>query len=648
MTALETATSAPLPPASMASIAPTSVAADIGPHPPRARLALNVGVVGYGVENRQAPPTDGLRARIRTVLTTAREAAGAVARTHPEAFQATAPVLRLISTLETRLDRAAAQLALDLGFEVQAVLPCPRETLVGSLAGTGPEFLALLDRATAVFELDGAYNGTLAAHEAGEAAAEVLLDQSDLLIVLGDVNDPSSRTAWYVVAQARERELAMVALAEPEAESLAITISDRVGKPVQADLTTLRSHLETLLSPPAAGEDDKAEPDDKASATNADGTHRPLQDYFAETMPRRSWLAWTWTVFTGLVADNRLRRPRIRFDAFATSVTQWSRPWQATPQLPADLRQHIDQTLRTSYVWPDSMSLYYGGAYRGSFVISTLLGMATVLVVLLSFAVASGPDDDLSRLASVLFVLIILAATGLANRRRWHERWLDYRLLAELLRQQRFLAPMGRVPKFARLPAHDSYHDPRGTWMAWQAHAVARDAGLVTARVDAPYRSAYLAYLRDGLIMGIPPDIGQLDYHESAARRFERLELRAGDLKEGLMWAAIAVAIIEVADNRLWAGWNLPPWFSALVAVFAGLGGAITSVAGQADAGRVKKRSRAMRERLDHIRGSLERPEAATSAAALAELADAAADAMVAELADYRMVFQGKPLKYPG
>src|SRR5690606_36496816 len=100
--------------------------------------------------------------------------------------------------------------------------------------------------------------------------------------------------------------------------------------------------------------------------------------------------------------------------------------------------------------------------------------------------------------------------------------------------------------------------------------------------------------------------------------------------------------------NRLWATWNLPPWFSALVAVFAGVGGAISSVAGQADAGRVKKRSRAMRERLDHIRGSLERPEAASSAAALAEVADAAADAMVAELADYRMVFQSKPLKYPG
>lgn len=624
----------------MAKFAPPTTLAALGPHPPKARLALNVGVVGYGVENRQAPPSPALRSRIQTVLTTAAGAAREAAEATPAAFHGSTPVLRLISTLETRLDRAAASLALEQGFELQAVLPCSRETLVASLPDTGAEVVALLERATAVFELDGAYDGSLAAHEAGEAAAEVLLDQSDLLIVLGDVNDPSSRAAWYVVAQARERELAMVALAEPEPDSISITITDRVGSPVPADLHTLRSHLRSLVSPPSGSEDDV-----EAGTSDEPG---PLLDYFAETIPRRSWLSWTWTVFTGLVADNRLRRPTIRFDAFTTSIAQWNRAWQTTPSLPEGLRHHIDDTLQTAYVWPDSLSLYYGGAYRGSFVISTLLGMATVLVVLLAFALGTNPDDDLTRLASVLFVLVILAVTGLANRRRWHERWLDYRLLAELLRQQRFLAPMGRVPKFARLPAHDSYHDPRGTWMAWQAHAVARDAGLVTARVDAAYRTAYLAFLRDGLISGIPPDTGQIGYHESAARRFERLELRAGDLKEGLMWAAIAVALIEVADNRLWATWNLPPWFSALVAVFAGVGGAISSVAGQADAGRVKKRSRAMRERLDHIRGSLERPEAASSAAALAEVADAAADAMVAELADYRMVFQGKPLKYPG
>lgn len=626
--------------AQRASTDPNRALADLGAHPPKARLALNIGVIAYGVELHQSTPTPVMLAQIGSVLKMASAAAGAAGAAAPATFRDRTPRLRVISTLATKLERAAARAALECGYEVQTVLTRDRARLAQSLASEGrAELAALLDRATAVLELDGADGDSTAAREADEAAAEVLLDQSDLLLVLGDADDLSARGAWYAVDQAHERELAMATLGAEGSAPVSVTICDRLGSPCRVDLAGLQTHLQAMLAPPALA--DPATLD--AGPTSPD----PLRDYFAEVVPARSWLAWTWTLFVGIVADSRLRRPSIRVTAFANSITEWDRIWQTAPPLPAALGQELDRTLRTPYVWPDSLSLYYGGAYRGSFVVSILLGMATVLLVLLSFAVGTNPNDDLSRIASVVFVLVILAVTRLANKRRWHERWLDYRLLAELLRQQRFLAPLGRVPAFARLPAHDSYDDPRGTWMAWQAHAVARDAGLVTAKVDQPYRDAYLAFLRDGLITGIAPDGGQLGYHDTISRRFERLERRAGDLQVGLMWAAIAVALFEVADNRIWDSWNLPVWFPALVAVFAALGGAITSVAGQADASRMKKRSRAMRERLDHVRASLERPEAAVSAATLGEVAEAAADAMVAELADYRMVFQGKPLRYP-
>jgi hypothetical protein len=615
----------------------TATVADLGTHPPKARLALNIGIVAFGLDQRQPVATPAMLEHIARVLETASAGADAAGASAPEAFRDRTPRLRVISTLATGLERAAARLALDHGYEVQAVLTGDRTRLEHSLSAEGrAELAGLLQQATAILELDGAEGSSTAAREAGEAAAEVLLDQSDLLLVLGDADDLSARGAWYAVDQARERELAMVTLGGESLAELSVTICDRLGARCHIDLPELQTYLRSMLVPPAT---DPAKPE--AGPTN------PLGNYLAETIPARSWLAWTWTLFVGLVADSRLRRPSLRFTAFANSIAEWNGAWRTTPPLPAALGRELDRTLRTPYAWADGLSLYYGGAYRGSFVVSILLGMATVLLVLLSFAVGSTANDDLSRIASVVFVLIILGVTRLANKRRWHERWLDYRLLAELLRQQRFLAPLGRVPAFARLPAHESYDDPRSTWMAWQAHAVARDAGLVTAKVDQPYRDAYLAFLRDGLITGIPPDSGQLGYHDAVSRRFERLERRAGDLQLGLMWAAIAVALFQVADNRMWDSWDLPAWFPALVAVFTALGAAITSVAGQADASRVKKRSRAMRERLDHVRTSLERPEAAVSAATLGEVAESAADAMVAELADYRMVFQGKPLRYP-
>ncbi|MDQ3696127.1 MAG: hypothetical protein M3464_21295 [Chloroflexota bacterium] len=616
---------------------------DIGRHPPKSRLAVNVGVVATGVESAPMAWSAAMAAHVATVLTTAASAANESLSAAPAAFQPRAPCRRLILSRGSDVEWAVAQIALDHGFEVQVVLAGDRHALARSLTpAAGAALVDLLDRATAVLELDGELGRATAAREAAEAAAEVLLDQSDLLLVLGDADESSSRAVWYTIERARERELAIFTIREEASSPLGITIGDRMGSPQQVDLAALHNHLVSLTSPPAAGASDPAA--DRGRLPD------PIQDYFAEVVPARSWLAWTWSLFVGLVADGRLRRPAIRFNAFTTSVAEWNRAWQTTPPLPAAVTGELDRALRTAYVWPDSMSRYYGGAYRGSFVVATLLGMATVLLVLFTFAIGSTADarHDLNNLASVAFVLAILAVTRMANQRRWHERWLDYRLLAELLRQQRFLAPLGRVPTFARLPAHDAYDDPRGTWMAWQAHAVARDAGLITAKVDQAYRDAYLSFVRDGLLTGIPPDTGQLGYHAAASRRFERLESRAADIREGLMWAAIAVAVIQVADSRVLTTWALPIWFAALIALFTALGGAVSSVSGQADAGRVMKRSRAMHERLEHIRGSLDRPEAAASAAILGETAEAAADAMVAELADYRLVFQGKPLKYPG
>ncbi|MBA2518834.1 MAG: hypothetical protein H0V24_04155 [Chloroflexia bacterium] len=624
---------------------PTAVTPDdVGLHRPKARLALNVGLIATGAEGAPMAWPAAMAEQVATVLKTAASAAHETLSAAPAAFEQETPRRRLILSRGADLERAAAQVALDLGFQVQVVLAGNRHTLARSLSpAAAAELFDLLDRATAVLELDGELDRATAAREAAEAAAEVLLDQSDLLLVLGDADESSSRAVWYTIERARERELAIVTIREEASSPLGITIGDRMGSPQQVDLAALHNHLVSLASPPAASAavdpaaDQGRQPD-------------PIQDYFAEVVPARSWLAWTWSLFVGLVADGRLRRPAVWFTAVTTSVAEWNRAWQTTPPLPAAVTGELDHALRTAYVWPDSMSQYYGGAYRGSFVVATLLGMATVLLVLFTFAIGSTADarNDLNNLASVAFVLAILAVTRMANQRRWHERWLDYRLLAELLRQQRFLAPLGRVPTFARLPAHDAYDDPRVTWMAWQAHAVARETGLVTTKVDQAYRDAYLAFVRDGLITGIPPDTGQLGYHAAASRRFERLERRAADIREGLMWAAIAVAVIQVADSRVLTTWALPIWFAALIALFTALGGAVSSVSGQADAGRVMKRSRAMHERLEHIRGSLDRPEAAASAAILGETAEAAADAMVAELADYRLVFQGKPLKYPG
>ena len=75
-----------------------------------------------------------------------------------------------------------------------------------------------------------------------------------------------------------------------------------------------------------------------------------------------------------------------------------------------------------------------------------------------------------------------------SRRSRWQERWTEYRLLAELIRELRFLVPLGGGKPLPRMPAHMAvYGDPARTWMYWHMRAIARadrhsqrpgDAGL--------------------------------------------------------------------------------------------------------------------------------------------------------------------------
>ena len=69
-----------------------------------------------------------------------------------------------------------------------------------------------------------------------------------------------------------------------------------------------------------------------------------------------------------------------------------------------------------------------------------------------------------------------------AHANHWHERWTEYRLLAELIRELRFLVPLGGGKPLPRIPAHLAvYGDPARTWMYWYVRAIAREIGIPAA-----------------------------------------------------------------------------------------------------------------------------------------------------------------------
>jgi hypothetical protein len=66
------------------------------------------------------------------------------------------------------------------------------------------------------------------------------------------------------------------------------------------------------------------------------------------------------------------------------------------------------------------------------------------------------------------FVGIIVLLVWRGSKRHWHERWMEYRLLAELIRQIRILIPLGGGRPVPSPPIHlGVYENLTQTWMYW-------------------------------------------------------------------------------------------------------------------------------------------------------------------------------------
>lgn len=205
----------------------------------------------------------------------------------------------------------------------------------------------------------------------------------------------------------------------------------------------------------------------------------------------------------------------------------------------------------------DALASFYGNRYRGSVVINYLLG---ALAVLFALAPAAFPHH-LSGLPAVLLhgleLVCIVLIVGIywrgrspgphgggqipvdpdrARNRRWHERWLEYRGLAERFRYAELLYPLEAevVNNFAERDAHDR-HESHGwaqryfEWRFREAQGQPRDAGM-----DEP--QGYLERLRQ--IMH-----EQKTYHEGNAAECEAITRRLHGLS-GLCFAGTLVACV--------------------------------------------------------------------------------------------------------
>jgi hypothetical protein len=224
----------------------------------------------------------------------------------------------------------------------------------------------------------------------------------------------------------------------------------------------------------------------------------------------------------------------------------------------------------------------------------------------------------------------IIALTKIGNDRRWHERWMDYRLLAERLRLQRTLAPLGRVIPDTRRPAHQSSGELRETWVGWYFRALVRALGMIPGHYDEKHVEGARAVAAD-LLTG--KDMGQIAWHRGNAERFKAVADRLHGMSKWLFYLTGGACALHLAGVH----W---PWLTLVAAAFPAFGAAMGAVAMHLQLERIAKHSTAMATQLAHLDAYLKRVPG--KSAAVARPCEEIAECMITEVLDWRTLFRGK------
>jgi hypothetical protein len=478
-------------------------------HPPKPRLTMRVGITGH----RPNKLTGAMIARVQKQLP---EIFAAIERTAARILAESAPVyasepalFRMISGFAEGADQIAVATC-PAGWRIEAILPFPRaeylKDFASSAAGDGrdvrDEFLQSLAKASVVTEIDDA---PLASRDQGYAkAGSFMLRQIDVLVAVWDGKPPKPAGTGSIARGAVAAGIPVIWLStQDEGPAKLITQLSHGSEPQAVASEFTDAALLAALAPAFAA---------PARSQVPNAARAGLERYLDERWKKRAW----FTAYDALrqVARGRLPRPVLRLPSFEQHCHDWD-AFLASAPTTADLRERIGDVLAPRHAWADTLAVHYSHLYRSAYVFCYFLSAVAVFIALGTVFIHDDPQaparDVLGSKAifigcELIVIGTIILTVWLGLNRHWHERWLNYRALAEMLRHGRFLA---FVSEFGRRQASGAGARD-APWMLWYVRATMREIGLPGATLDRAYRHALLEATYKEEIAG--PQ-GQLEYN---------------------------------------------------------------------------------------------------------------------------------------
>ncbi|MES2327023.1 MAG: hypothetical protein V4499_06785 [Pseudomonadota bacterium] len=584
---------------------------------------LSVGVTGHRADVLPAGSEERLRKRIGDTLALIASAGADLLQDERECFAEGPCKLRFISPIADGADQIAAEVALDLGWELQLVLPFERSVYRASLGNHGARerFDALIERAACLLELPGDPDHGLDAYV---MTGRATVAHCDMLIAVWDGLPPRGRGGTGEVVQfALSRGTAIIHVPlTPGGDTrilwsafdpTVVTIADDPAVARSLERADVDALLRGLLMPP---------PDTREQ--------RFFKRFCAERPPRIR----TRIEYPLLLSAAGVRRFRVRDLTARHADTQTRDEWRRYRAGCADahnLSAPID-LLERSYSCADGLATHFAQTYRSGHIFNFLLGSVAVCLGLAAFMAPHLKFEEAA--LELLITLAIMLNAIIGQRQEWHRRWLDYRQLAERLRPMRSLKLLGIAAP-----------DPPGTatnpvpkrWIDWYASGIWRALACPSGAIDSECAAQLGKAIADH---EVKPQVG---YHLRNAEQIEALDHWLEQIGMVLFAATVVVTVATIIGLGFGSDFvnRYGNWFTLVSAGFPALGTAVFGIRFQADFGGDALRSKATADTLRQIDEELRKNVSLSRAA---DLAEQAARLMLADLDEWRLVNQQRDL----
>ena len=601
-----------------------------GAVPGLATPMVTLGVTGHRVLMDEA----AVRVRVAEALSEIKTLAEtALAGAGPDLRLTSAPLqLRLYSPLAEGADRVAADAALDAGMRLHCPLPFARteyardfQTEASKLA-----FAGLLDKADRVFELDGDASKREAAYlEVGR----VVMRHCDVLLAVWDGHPAkgSGGTA-EIVALAKAEGVPVVWIKADGGERAGLLMGS-LEAPAVLPLAALNSALRAIVVPPA--------PEHR--------TGPGFATYVREGSLRLPFDTWFDQFVNLVLLRGKWPWPGLsRSGELAISRSYWTAPFEGHGRVHAACAPCLEEDVTLAFARADVFASYYAGLYRTTFLANFLLSAFAVGLVVAS----AGKPNRVSSLAELAAIIVIVTLTVAANGFRWHERWIEYRRLAEQIRPLRILFPLGlTLPKtgLARVAGADD----DGSWTDWLTRRVERMLGLPDVAITPDYIFAVRTFAAEAVLEE------QIQYHERNEKKLSRVDERLhwiGMILFVLTALACGYDAFEIFRPKgseptvgVLGHWNWRLTLVALSGIMPAVGSALLGIRNVGEFARLELRSKAMAEGLRRRRSSLEGlPSAPITRAELTMQMESFAAELTAETTDWRTLILVRRIELPG